>query len=202
MLNLHIRPMLLEDAATITAAFQAQGWNKPLSQYLKYYDQQLHNERVVLIATLHHTGDRPLTLPNAHHTPEPTPHSTNQGSVPFVPTSPAFAGYITLLWKSPDPYFSQHNIPEIQDFNVLIAYRNQGIGSQLMDAIEEIAFEKHPTVGLSTGLLSDYGSAQRLYVKRGYIPTGEGIKYKGKVLQYHDTVKADDDLVLSFTKSR
>lgn len=199
---IHIRPMLLEDAAPISAAFQAQGWNKPLSQYLKYYDQQLHNERVVLIATLHLTGDRPLTLPNAHPAPEPTPRSTNQGSVPYVSTFPAFAGYITLLWKSPDPYFSRHNIPEIQDFNVLIAYRNRGIGSQLMDAIEEIAFEKHVTVGLSSGLLSDYGSAQRLYVKRGYIPTGEGIKYQGKVLQYNDQVKVDDDLVLSFTKSR
>jgi len=152
MSNLQIRPMLPEDAPVISAAFQSQGWNKPLSQYLKYYAQQLHNERVVLIATLDNT----------------------------------FAGYITLLWKSPDPYFSEHNIPEIQDFNVLIAYRKRGIGSQLLDAIEEIAFEQHAIVGLSSGLLSDYGSAQRLYVKRGYVPTGEGIKYGTKILQYND----------------
>ena len=165
---IQIRRMQQEDAAVISAAFTAQGWNKPMEQYNKYHAQQLRNERVVLIATVDNS----------------------------------FAGYVTLLWKSPDLYFSQHNIPEIQDFNVLIAYRNQGMGSQLMDAIEEIAFEKHATVGLSSGLPSDYGSAQRLYVKRGYIPTGEGIKYKGKILQYNDQVKVDDDLVLSFIKER
>ena len=95
-------------------------------------------------------------------------------------------------WKSPDPFFSKHHIPEIKDFNVLIAYRKRGIGSLIMDAIEQIAFEQHPTVGLSVGLLSDYGSAQRLYVKRGYLPTGEGIKYDTKILQYNDQVQVDD----------
>jgi ribosomal protein S18 acetylase RimI-like enzyme len=168
MPNIQIRSMQQEDAPVISAAFQAQGWNKPISQYLKYYAQQLRGERVVLIATYKNE----------------------------------FAGYITLLWQSPDPFFSQHNIPEIQDFNVLIAYRNHGIGSQLMDAIEQIAFEQHPTVGLSVGLLSDYGSAQRLYVKRGYLPTGEGIKYGTRILQYNDQVAVDDDLVLSFIKTR
>lgn len=44
-----------------------------------------------------------------------------------------------------------------------------------MDAIEQIAFEKYGIVGVSVGLYYDYGNAQLLYVKRGYIPDGRGI---------------------------
>ena len=45
----------------------------------------------------------------------------NERVVLIATVDNTFAGYVTLLWKSPDPYFSENNIPEIQDFNVLIA---------------------------------------------------------------------------------
>lgn len=111
-----------------------------------------------------------------------------------------FAGYVTILWNSDDSYFNTRCIPEIKDFNVLIKYRNLGIGSKLMDEAERIVFKKHDKVGLSVGLLRDYGSAQRMYVKRGYIPTGEGLRKSNSIIEYMESVVADDNLVLSFIK--
>lgn len=113
-----------------------------------------------------------------------------------------FAGYITIVSASSDPEFSSKGIPELVDFNVLIKHRNKGIGSTLMDVAEAYCFEEYDVVGLSVGLLSGYGSAQRMYVKRGYIPTGTGLKYGHKVLDYFEPVQLDDDLVLSFTKCK
>lgn len=48
----------------------------------------------------------------------------NERVVLLATQDSTFTVYVTLLWKSSDPYFSQPNIPEIKDFNVLIAYRN------------------------------------------------------------------------------
>lgn len=113
-----------------------------------------------------------------------------------------FAGYLTVLWESDDVYFNSRGIPEIKDFNVLIKYRNHGIGTDLMNEAEKVIFEKTDTVGLSVGLLSDYGSAQRMYVKRGYVPTGEGLRTSNHIVTYFENVVADDELVLSFTKAK
>lgn len=49
-----------------------------------------------------------------------------------------FAGYVTILWNSDDSYFNTRCIPEIKDFNVLIKYRNMGIGTKLMDEAEKL----------------------------------------------------------------
>jgi ribosomal protein S18 acetylase RimI-like enzyme len=111
-----------------------------------------------------------------------------------------FVGYLTILWKSYYPSFLEKGIPEIMDFNVLKQYRHQGIGSQLMDEAEKITAQKYPVVGISVGLYSDYGTAQRMYVKRGYIPDGLGIFYNEKQINAGDTVIVNDDLTLAFTK--
>lgn len=111
-----------------------------------------------------------------------------------------FAGYVTILWQSEYTPFKQHDIPEIVDLNVLIRFRNQGIaGSLLQEAENRISFVS-PVAGIGVGLMHDYGNAQRLYVKRGYIPDGRGIWARGKQLNYGDTVILDDDVVLYFTK--
>ena len=75
--------------------------------------------------------------------------------------------------------FEHRNIPEIVDFNVLIKYQKRGIGNKIMDIAENLAKEKSDYVSLGAGLHSGYGSAQRMYVKRGYIPDGTGVWYKG-----------------------
>ncbi|MEK8127674.1 GNAT family N-acetyltransferase [Paenibacillus filicis] len=111
-----------------------------------------------------------------------------------------FAGYVNVLWKSNYPSFQEQAIPEIQDFNVLIQYRRQGIGSRLMDRAEEIVRERSPVAGIGVGLFSDYGHAQILYAKRGYVPDGRGIHNGSGYVQYGEQVRIDDDLTLYLTK--
>lgn len=111
-----------------------------------------------------------------------------------------FAGYLTIVWKSSYAPFQKSKIPEIVDFNVLPKFRRLGIGTQLMDEAEQRIMKRSPWVGIGVGLTSDYGAAQILYVKRGYIPNGRGISWSGSTCSYDDQVTIDDSLVLYFTK--
>lgn len=112
----------------------------------------------------------------------------------------AFAGYVTVLWESGYPPFATANIPEIADFNVLPHLRRQGIGGCLMDTAEASVAERFGVVGIGVGLFADYGAAQRMYVKRGYIPDGRGIFTQGHFVQYGESVVIDDEPALYFTK--
>jgi len=112
----------------------------------------------------------------------------------------AFAGYVTVLWESGYPPFREGNIPEVADFNVLPELRRQGIGGRLMDTAEAKVAERFPVVGIGVGLFADYGAAQRMYVKRGYIPDGRGIFTQGHFVQYGESVVIDDEPALYFTK--
>ena len=69
-----------------------------------------------------------------------------------------------------------------------------------MDMAEQIAKEYSDVVYLGVGLHSGYGSAQRMYVKRGYIPDGSGVWYQDKVCEQYAACNNDDDLVLYFSK--
>ena len=86
------------------------------------------------------------------------------------------------------------------DLNVIPPYRNQGIASKLLDIAEDEAKKVSDIVGLGVGLYKDYGSAQRLYIKRGYIPDGNGITYDYKQIDPGSTVCLDDDLILWMKK--
>lgn len=112
-----------------------------------------------------------------------------------------FCGYVTLLYHSHNREFAELNIPEVADFNVLPQVRNRGIGTALMDAIEAEAGKIAPSVGIAVGMTADYGSAQRMYVKRGYIPTGAGLYADGSPVTYGTSVTVDDGLLLTFTKN-
>ncbi|MBP9777889.1 MAG: GNAT family N-acetyltransferase [Rickettsiaceae bacterium] len=111
-----------------------------------------------------------------------------------------FAGYVTLKWQSQYELFKLDNIPEIIDLNVLPYFREHGIATALLDKCEEEAAKKSNIVGIGVGLYPDYGSAQRLYIKRGYIPNGMGATYSYKSVIPGDKYPIDDDLVLWFTK--
>lgn len=113
----------------------------------------------------------------------------------------SLAGYVTLKWKSYYPPFKNEVMPEIVDLNVLPPFRKQGIGSKLLDEAERSAFERSSIVGIGVGLYPDYGSAQRLYIKRGYIPDGNGVTYQYQPVHPGEKVCLDDDLILWFTKS-
>ncbi len=111
-----------------------------------------------------------------------------------------FLGYITLKVHSEYLPFAKKRIPEIKDLNVLPNYRNQGVGSALMKKAEEKAAAYSMQVGIAVGLTADYGNAQRLYVKSGYIPDGNGMTYQHENVKWGVDYKADDDLVLWFLK--
>jgi GNAT superfamily N-acetyltransferase len=107
-----------------------------------------------------------------------------------------YVGYVTVYWVS--PYFG--TIPEISDFNVLPSYCKRGIGSALMDAAEAKVAERSPVVGIGVGLYPDYGQAQRMYVRRGYLPDGRGLIYDGRQVPPMETIRNDDSATLMFTK--
>lgn len=110
------------------------------------------------------------------------------------------AGYVHVYPNPENGPFANRGYPEIVDFGVLEKYRRNGIGSRLMDAAERIASEYSDTVWLGVGLHSGYGSAQRMYVKRGYIPDGSGVWFHDRVCPPDADCRNDDDLVLYLLK--
>ena len=110
------------------------------------------------------------------------------------------AGYLTIVWESSEPVFRAQHIPEIKDFNVLARFRSRGIGSALMDRAEAMIAEKSAVAGLGVGLHSGYGSAQRLYARRGYIPDGAGVVIAGESVLEGAEVRLDDAPLLRMTK--
>ena len=110
------------------------------------------------------------------------------------------AGYVFVYPDSPWGAFGGRGFPEIVDFSVLEKFRRRGIGSALMDTAERIAARYADTVYLGVGLHSGYGSAQRMYVKRGYIPDGTGAWYGDRVCEPYASCANDDDLVLYLSK--
>ena len=111
------------------------------------------------------------------------------------------AGYVTLYPEAKDAVpFLGKGIPEIKDFHVFKKFQRRGIGTVLMDKIEKIASEIADTICLGVGLHSGYGTAQRMYVKRGYVFDGSGA-WDGSVLATpYGMVENGDDLVLFMSK--
>lgn len=111
------------------------------------------------------------------------------------------AGYVTLVPVATVGPYKDLKVPEIVNFGVFTEYRNKGIGSKLMDVIESVANETNHAVTLSVGVHSGYGSAQRMYVKRGFIPDGSGVWFNDRNHeQYADCIN-NDDLVLYMMKT-
>ena len=109
------------------------------------------------------------------------------------------AGYIHLYFEPQGgPY---RGIPEIVDFGVLEKHRRRGVGSLLMDAAESLARRRSGEVCLGVGLHSGYGSAQRMYAKRGYVPDGSGVWYRNAPCAPYGPCANDDDLVLYMKKA-
>jgi GNAT superfamily N-acetyltransferase len=112
----------------------------------------------------------------------------------------AFAGYLNVLWQSDYLPFAAALVPEISDFNVLPRFQRQGIGTALMDEAERIIAARSLVAGMGVGMTRDYGNAQRLYVRRGYVPDGNGLMTHDQPIVNGEIVVVDDDLVLYFTK--
>lgn len=165
-----VRPLSQADIRIMTEAFSLIGWNKPVSLFDSYLKEAEASERLIWVAFLHD----------------------------------GFAGYITLKWDSQYPSFKEQNIPEIMDLNVLPHARKIGIGSLLLDRAEKEAATRRDTIGIGVGLYAGedggYGHAQRLYVKRGYRPDGNGVTYHYQSTIPGNSYPLDDNLILWFTK--
>ena len=111
-----------------------------------------------------------------------------------------FAGYLTVCWRSSYGPFRERNIPEIVDFNVLPKFRRMGIGTRLMDTVEDEIARVSPIAGIGVGMTADYGAAQRLYALRGYIPDGLGLYWRDHHICYGEEIRVDDDLALYLMK--
>jgi len=111
-------------------------------------------------------------------------------------------GYVTLDAKASYGPFKNHNVPMIIDLNVFKIYQQKGVGSCLMDACERVAFSLSNQVCLGVGLHHGYGNAQRLYIKRGYVPDGTGVWYHDHIATPYQIVENNDDLNLFLVKNK
>ncbi len=109
-------------------------------------------------------------------------------------------GFVFIKWQADYPPFYEKSIPEIRDLRVLNEFRRRGIATALLDEAERRIFERSSVIGIGVGLYADYGAAQRLYIKRGYIPDGRGLMYNNRPAKPVHDVFVDDNLVLYFTK--
>ena len=69
-----------------------------------------------------------------------------------------------------------------------------------MDVAESIAQKYSSKVYFYVCLSSEYGPAQRLYIKRGYVPDGKGAYYEERVCETDAVIKNDDELTLCLVK--
>lgn len=111
------------------------------------------------------------------------------------------AGYVHLVFTPRYRPFRQMNIPEIQDLFVAPDFRRQGIGAALVAHCEAAAKRRgYEAIGIGVGLYRDYGAAQRLYVRRGYLPDGAGVVYENEQVTPGELRAVDDFLCLKLVK--
>ena len=112
----------------------------------------------------------------------------------------ALAGYISILPCAKQGPFAEI-YPELSDFNVFEPFQNQGIGNLLLEEAEKRVRLISDKVTLGVGLHSGYGPAQRLYIKRGYIPDGTGGWYQNHQPAMNAVCEDIGELVLYLSKN-
>ena len=111
-------------------------------------------------------------------------------------------GYILLNHQPQYAPFRRLGIPELQDLLVTPDARHQGIGAALISFAEDIARQSGATdIGIAFGLDSTYGAAQRLYVRLGYVPDGNGVVYDRTAVPVGALKPLDDLYCLMLLKS-
>lgn len=111
------------------------------------------------------------------------------------------AGYCLLNWNPKYGFFRAQGLPEIQDINVVHALRRKGIASAMIRYCEDRARAKGlKQMGIGVGLDFSFGPAQILYIKRGYVPDGNGITYDRKQIAPGEFRPLDDQMCLMMVK--
>lgn len=105
-------------------------------------------------------------------------------------------GYVMLVWQPRYQPFRRMAIPEIQDLSVAPSARRQGVGSQMVDFCEDVVRQKDiDMIGLAVGLHGSFSAAQQLYLKRGYLPDGNGAVYDCLPMGFCEQKPLDDNFV-------
>lgn len=111
-------------------------------------------------------------------------------------------GYGSLLRKPECPFFEKKNIPEINAVWIDEHHRRQGLGTRLIKWLEHLASQEgYSEIGIGVGLYHDYGPAQRLYFRLGYVPDGNGVTYKGQATVAGQKYELDDEFLLWLIKA-
>jgi GNAT superfamily N-acetyltransferase len=102
-------------------------------------------------------------------------HAEPEGASLIATCCPDVLGYVAIVWESNYAGFRSRGIPLVHQIAVAGPFRRQGVATLLMDAAEQLARDRGiVTMGITVGLFDEYGPAQRLYGRRGYIPDGRG----------------------------
>jgi GNAT superfamily N-acetyltransferase len=109
-------------------------------------------------------------------------------------------GIVTIRWHSRYPLFRERNIPLIQNIEIRYEDRGRGLGNAMLERAEQEIAQRSPLAGLVVGISEDYGPAQKLYAKRGYIPDGRGVCRDFTPLKIGDQVTVDHDIMLWLIK--
>ena len=130
-----------------------------------------------------------------------TEHAEPDGASLIATSGSDVIGYAAIVWKSNYAGFRSHGIPLVHQIAVAGPFRRQGVATVLMDAVEQLARDRGiATLGITVGLFDEYGPAQRLYGRRGYIPDGRGACQGQRPLRKGTRVSMDHNLIIWLTK--
>ena len=110
------------------------------------------------------------------------------------------AGYFNVYPNTMCGLYGGKGYPELIDLGVLKKYRKHGIGNILMQVAEDVARQYADMAIIGVGLHRDYGAAQRMYIKRGFIPDGTGVWWQNKPLEPYADFKNDDEAAIYMYK--
>ena len=111
------------------------------------------------------------------------------------------AAVCVMNWQPKYGLYKKFGIPEIQNLYTAPAFRRQGFGAALIAYCEDLARQKGlAQIGISVGLHSGFGAAQRLYIRAGYVPDGQGITYDRQLIAAGEFRPVDDQLCLMMVK--
>jgi GNAT superfamily N-acetyltransferase len=128
-------------------------------------------------------------------------HAGGDGTTLVARLDGQVVGLVTVRWTSRNPAFADRGIPLVHQLAVAPEFRRLGVATALMTSAEQLAAARgRSRVGITVGLFDEYGPAQRLYAKRGYVPDGRGACRGLVPLRQGEAVEVDHDLILWLTK--
>jgi GNAT superfamily N-acetyltransferase len=128
-------------------------------------------------------------------------HAEPDGSSLIATRGLDVIGYVAIVRESNCARFRSRGIRLVHQLAVAGPFGQQGAATLLMDAAEQLARDRGiVTLGITVGLFDEYGPAQRLCGRRGYIPDGRGACQGQEPLRKGMQAILDDDLIIWLTK--